>query len=70
MLNRLKNLWAWSAIDPYVLGAETGKALLNAMESRPGEIVFPNLTREEFEATPTEAASIEDIEKALTNLNQ
>lgn len=70
MLTRLRNLWAWSAIDPYVLGAETGKALVNAMEARiePGSIEFPNTTVEDFRAQPTEAATPEELEASINNL--
>ena len=65
MFTRLKNLWAWSAIDPYVLGAETGRALIEAIK-QPGEIIYPNTTREEFMATPSESVSPEELEELLT----
>lgn len=52
MIQRIKNLWSWSSIDPYVLGAETGKALAQALTGEPGEIVYPNYTKEVLEAKP------------------
>lgn len=56
MWTRLKNLWAWSALDPYDLGKETGKVVADAIEEskrvyQPGTIEFPNLTMEKFNSS-------------------
>lgn len=59
MIQRLKNLWAWSSIDPYVLGAETGRSLVQALYNQPAEFVYPNYTQEILEAKPD--ATLDDL---------
>ena len=58
MIRRIKNLWAWSALDPYELGKETGRALAQAI-NEPADIVFPNRTQEIF--NNKEDATIDDL---------
>jgi hypothetical protein len=52
MLQKLKNLWAWSNIDPYELGKETGRALVEATRHEPAEIIYPNRVTEVLKDNP------------------
>lgn len=59
MLRRIKNLWAWSQIDPYQLQAETGKALIAAAPKEPAEIVYINKIQDRLEHHPD--ISLDDL---------
>ena len=59
MLQRIKNLWAWSKLDPYELGKETGKALLEAIPNERAEIIYPNRVEEVLRENPE--AELDDL---------
>lgn len=72
MWRRLKNLWAWSAIDPYSMGQETGSVVSLAIEeikhilSQPkAEIVYPI---EQQPKTAIEGA--DDLDAALQAISE
>ena len=59
MINRIKNLWSWSALDPNVLGKDTGTTIAEVLKRESAQIVYPNRTQEILATKPD--ATLDDL---------